>query len=77
MAYEPPRDLQESEQLLRGAENWEATKRGWVTDFAIWALVAVAVAAAGFAFFGVAAVAGPIVAVVAFVIAVFLWHDRK
>lgn len=27
--YKPPRSLAENEALLKGAEDWEATKAGW------------------------------------------------
>jgi len=80
MAFDPhqrPMSLEESDRLLRGAENWEATKRGWGADLAIWSLFLVAVAAGGLAFFGIAAVAGSVVAVIAFVVAVLLWHNHK
>lgn len=75
--YTPPMSMSESENLIRSANNWDATKRGWVADAGILALVLVAIVAAGLAFFGIAAVAGPIVAVIATVVAVFIWHDAK
>lgn len=75
--YQRPMSLGESENLLRSADNWEATKRGWAADFGILALVIVAIGGAVLGLLGVAAVAGAVVAVVAFVVAVFIWHDRK
>ena len=75
--YRRPMSLSESDNLLRSADDWEATKRGWAADFGILALVIVAVVGALLGLLGVAAVAGPVVAVIAFVVAVLIWHDRK
>jgi len=75
--YDKPMSLSESEELLRSADNWDATKRGWATDLGILALVLVAVAFAGLALFGLATTVGPVIAVIAFVAAVIIWHDKK
>ena len=75
--YDPPMSLRESENLLQSAENWEATKRGWIADFGILALVLGAIAVGTLLFFGLAAVAGSVVAVIVTVVAVLYWHDRK
>lgn len=69
--------LSESENLLRDADNWEATKTGWVTGAGILALVVAAIVIGAAFFFGLAAAAGPAVAVVFTVVAVLYWHDRK
>lgn len=75
--YQRPMSLSESENLLRDADNWEATKTGWVTGAAVLALVVAAIAIGAGLFFGLAAAAGPAVAVVVAVVAVLYWHDRK
>ena len=75
--YERPMSLSESENLLRSAENWEATKRGWVADLGILALVLAALGVGALFFFGLAAAAGSVVAVVVTIVAVLYWHDKK
>ena len=75
--YERPMSLSESENLLRGADNWEATKRGWVADFGILALVFAALGVGALLFFGLAAAAGSVVTVVFTIVAVLYWHDKK
>ena len=74
--YKPPMSLQESESLLRSADNWEVTKDGWISGIGILALVCVAITVAAALFFGLAAAAGPAVAVVVAIVAVLYWHDR-
>ncbi|MFN7152935.1 MAG: hypothetical protein ACK4OE_04520 [Acidovorax sp.] len=75
--YERPMSLSESENLLRSAENWEATKRGWLADFGIFALVVAALGVGALIFFGLVAAAGSVVAVVVTIVAVLYWHDKK
>jgi hypothetical protein len=75
--YQRPMSLSESENLLRDADNWEATKAGWISGVGILALVVAAIAVGAGLFFGLAAAAGPAVAVVVTVLAVLYWHDRK
>lgn len=75
--YQRPMSLSESENLLRDADNWEVTKAGWMSGLGILALVVAALAVGAVLFFGLAAAAGPIVAVIVFVVAVLIWHDQR
>lgn len=45
--YKPPMSVKESEQLLKGANDWEASKLGWRAAFGDFLTVAVLLA--GFA----------------------------
>lgn len=69
--------ISESENLLRDADNWEATKTGWISGIGVLALVVAALAVGAALFFGLAAAAGPGVAVIVTVALVLFWHDRK
>lgn len=80
MAYKPPRDLAESEELLKGAARQEATKDAWVTIgwIALFlAIVAVLIAVLFFGLFGGTGSAGPVALVLFLLFLPFILNKRK
>ncbi len=80
MAYKPPRDLAESEELLEGAAKQEASKDAWVTMGWIALFLVIVLALVGVLFFGLlggAGSAGPVALVLFLLFLPFILNKKK
>ena len=80
MAYKPPRDLAESEELLKGAAKQEASKDAWVTMgwiALLLVIMAVVVAVLFFGLFGGTGSAGPVALVLFLLFLPFILNKKK
>lgn len=80
MAYKPPRDLAESEDLLKGSEDWNATKAGWSGMFGELSLLVIVVGAvlvAGLVLLLGGTILGSTVAGLLGLVAALFWLSRR